>query len=82
MKKEEAFLYFFFFFFFNLFCLWAGKRMDFSGSIFGALKGWRLGVAAIEAGCLQFRAGEKEGIFWVFWGMQGKVFGCFFERLM
>ena len=56
--------------------------MDFSGSIFGSLKGWSLGVAAIEAGCLQFQAGEKEGFFWVFWGMQGKVFGCFFERLM
>ena len=49
MKKEEAFLYFFCSVFelekewISLGCL---------GSIFGALKGWRLGVAAIEAGCL------------------------------
>ena len=29
-----------------------------------------VGVAAMEAGCLQFRVGEKEGFFWVFWVMQ------------
>ena len=63
MKKEEAFLYFFCSVFrlekewISLGCL---------GPIFGALKGWRLGVAAIEAGCLQFQVGEKEGFFWVF----------------
>ena len=35
-------------------------------SIFEALKGWRLGVTAMEAGCLQFQVGEKEGFFLVF----------------
>ena len=63
MRKEEAFLYFF--------CCVFGleKVWIFLGclsSIFGALKGWRLGVAAMEAGCLQFQVGEKEGFFWVF----------------
>ena len=52
MKKEEAFLYFFCSVFrlekewISLGCL---------GPIFGALKGWRLGVAAIEKAVGRFR---------------------------
>lgn len=73
-EKGRSFLVFFFFF---LFCLWAGKLWIFSGLF--RLYFWRskgIGViAAIEAGCLQFWVGEKEGFFWVFWVMQGRFLG-------
>ena len=70
VKKEEAFLYFF--------CSVFGleKWWIFSGLFrlyFWSSKG--VGVAAIEAGCLQFRVGEKEGFFWVFWVMQWRFVG-------